>query len=108
MSQQIIAFVIIVFFIARLFWQKKKEQIELAEFIFWLCFWLLAGVAIIFIKDIDLLLTDLGFSSSGINVLFYLAVILLFYLVFKLRIKLEKTNRDITKVIREIALINKK
>ncbi len=108
MSQQIIALIIIIFFIIRLFWQKKKDQIVFSEFIFWLCFWLLAGAAIIFIKNIDRLLTGLGFSSSGINVLFYLAVILLFYLVFKLRIRLEKIERDLTKIIREIALMNKK
>jgi small membrane protein len=108
MSQQIIALVIIIFFIVRLFWQKKKDLIVFNEFIFWLCFWLLSGTAIIFIKNIDKLLTDLGFSSSGINVLFYLAVILLFYLVFKSRIRLERIERDLTKIIREIALINKK
>jgi small membrane protein len=108
MSQQIIALIVIVLFIVRLFWQKKKEQIALAELIFWLSFWLLAGIAIIFIKDIDRLLIDFGFSSSGINLLFYLAVVLLFYLVFKLRIRSERIERDLTKIIRELALINKK
>jgi small membrane protein len=108
MSQQIIALVIIIFFIARLFWQKKKDQIALAELIFWLGFWLLAGVAIVFIKNIDRLLIDFGFSSSGISALFYLAVILLFYLVFKLRLRLERIERDLTRIIKEIAFINKK
>jgi small membrane protein len=108
MSQQIIALLIIAFFIVRLIWQFKNEQIKLNEFIVWFIFWLFAGTAIIFIKSIDRLLIDLGFSSSGINVLFYLGVVFLFYLLFKLRLRLERMERDLTKIIREIAITNKK
>ena len=108
MPQQIIALVIIAFFLARLFWQKQKKQVGANEFIFWLIFWLLAAVAIILLKWIDRLVAGFGFSGSGIEVLLYLGVAILFYLVFKLRLKLEKIERDITKIIRKISLINKK
>ncbi len=104
MFQQIIALIIIAFFLARLFWQKKKNKLSASEFIFWLIFWGLAAIAIIFLKWIDRLVAGLGFSGSGIEVLFYLGVVILFYLIFRLRIKLEKTERDITKIVREISL----
>ena len=104
MFQQIIALIIILFFISRLFWQKKKKQISNNEFLFWFLFWILSGLAIIFLKTLDKIVANLGFSGSGIEILFYLAVIVLFYLVFKLRIRLEKINKNITKIIREITL----
>ncbi len=108
MTQQIIALIIIAYFLARLFWQKQKNQIGGNEFLFWLFFWLIAAAAIISLKWIDQLVAGLGFSGSGIEVLIYVAIAMLFYLVFKLRLRLEKTERDITKIIRNIALHNRK
>jgi len=104
MLQQIIALIIIAFFLARLFWQKQKKQINANEFIFWLVFWLLAAAAIVFLKLIDKLVSSLGFSGSGIDILFYIAIIILFYLIFKLRLRLVKIEKDITKLVRNIAI----
>ncbi|MBU1349803.1 DUF2304 domain-containing protein [Patescibacteria group bacterium] len=108
MFQQIIALIIIIFFISKLFWQKKKQQIKRNEFIFWIIFWALSGIAVLFLKKIDQLVSNLGFSSSGIDILFYIAVIILFYFILKLRLKFEKMNKNITKIVREIALKNAK
>ena len=108
MIQQLIALIIILFFLGRLFWQKKKNIISLNEFVFWLFFWIVSIVAILCIKTIDKLVAGLGFSSSGINVLFYLGTIILFYLFLRLRLRLEKIERNLTKIVREISLMNKK
>jgi len=107
MLQQILALIIIAFFLARLYWQKQKNQISANEFTFWLIFWLLAACVIISLKWIDKLVAGLGFSGSGIEVLLYAAVAVLFYLIFKLRLKLEKMEKDNTKIVRTIALKNK-
>ena len=107
MMQQILALTIIAFFLARLFWQKQKKQISANEFVFWLIFWILAGAAIVSLKWIDRLAAGLGFSGSGIEVLLYVAAAVLFYFIFRLRLRLEKIERDITKIVREISLINK-
>lgn len=104
MFQQILALIVIAFFLARLFWQKQKQLISGSEFIFWLAFWFFAGLAIVALKQIDRLVASLGFSGSGIEVLLYLAIAILFYLIFRLRLRLEKTERDLTKIVRAIAL----
>ncbi|MDI3496210.1 MAG: hypothetical protein PWQ35_231 [Patescibacteria group bacterium] len=108
MLQQIIAIFIIALFIWRLILQKKKQKINRNEFLFWLTFWLLGIVAIIFIRQIDSLLIFLGFSGSGINFLLYLAVLALFYLIFKLRLDLAKMDTNLTKITRLIALNQEK
>jgi len=107
MLQQIIALIVILFFISRLLIQKKRNQIGANEFVFWLVFWLLSMAVIASLKWIDKLVADLGFSGSGIEVILYVSVALLFYFIFRLRLKLEKMEKDITKIVREISLNNK-
>ncbi|MFH1744957.1 MAG: DUF2304 family protein [bacterium] len=104
MFQQFIALIMIIFFLSRLFLQKKKKEISLSEFIFWLAFWIFAALAIVFIKWIDRTVAVFGFSARGIEVLFYFGMVIMFYFIFRLRIHIEKIERDITKITREISL----
>lgn len=104
MWQQIIALVFILFFLIRLIQQKKNQDLKQNEFILWLSFWLTGALAIIFIKQLDKFVANLGFSGAGINFLLYLSLFTLFYLVFKLRLKIAKLDSQITKIVREITL----
>ncbi len=106
--QQIIGLIIIIYFLIRLYSQKKQKQINANEFYFWLIFWIIAGAAILLLKQIDLLVRNLGFTASGIDVLLYLAVVMLFYFVFRLRIRMARMEQDITKVVKEVAIRNEK
>jgi hypothetical protein len=108
MLQQAVALVIIIFFASRLFQQKSRQEIGANEFRLWLAFWLLAAVAVIGIKFIDRFVSFLGFSMSGISFLIYLAVLALFYLVFRLRLTLAKLDKNLTEITRQVALNNKK
>ena len=104
MLQQLLAIIIIAFFLVRLFSQKKKKQITPNEFFLWLIFWSIALVAIIFLKQIDLLVADLGFSGSGINILVYLALLALIYLVFRMRLTLAKMEKNISELNQALTL----
>lgn len=104
MQQQIIALIIISYFLARLFWQKQKKEINVNEFVFWFIFWLFAAGAIVLLKWIDKIVASMGFSGSGIEVLIYISIVILFYFIFKLRLKMEKIEKNITKIVREISL----
>ncbi len=104
MIQQTIAIVIVLSFLWRLFIKKRRKKISQAEFLLWSVFWSLSGLMVIFIKQIDAFVAYLGFSSSGINVLLYLAIAWLFHLLFRVRIRIEKLERDLTQVSRSIAL----
>lgn len=107
MTQQIIALLVIIFFLVKLFIQKKQKKINGHDFIFWFLLWLSAGFAILLLRWIDKLALQLGFSANGIELLLYIGIVALFYLVFSLRLKVEKLDRDLTKLTREIALKNK-
>lgn len=104
MLQQILAIIIIAFFLIRLFRQKKKNQIGSSEFSIWLIFWLVALTAILFLKQIDTLVADLGFSGTGINVLVYLAVLALIYFVFRMRLTIAKMEKNISELNQALTL----
>ncbi len=108
MLQQLSASIIILFFIIRLISQKKRGQINNNEFGLWLAFWLLALAAITFLKKIDFLVASLGFSGAGINVLVYLAVLVLIYLVFRLRLSQAKIERQLSDLNQELTLRTRK
>ncbi len=107
MIQQLLAVIVIAFFIIRLFQQRRNNSISKGEYLLWLVFWILTGLSVIFIKYIDRLVGFFGFSGSGIEVLLYLAVALMFYLFFRLRIKIERIEKELTKVVRAIAIDKK-
>ncbi|PLX28004.1 hypothetical protein C0583_02090 [Candidatus Parcubacteria bacterium] len=88
MIQQYIAITVIAYIIFRLYKQKKINNLKSGEFNLWLFFWMAILLVIIFIKKIDSLVAQLGFSSAGIDVLLYFSIAVLFYLYIKLRIKL--------------------
>ncbi len=104
MIQQVIAILILIFFVFKLGREWKKKSITINEFVFWLIFWVIGVFVIALIKPIDKLVMSLGFSSSGINLVFYVAVLLLFYLIFRMRLRMVKTDKDITELSRKIAL----
>jgi small membrane protein len=107
MLQQSIALLIIIIFVVRLFVLKKQDKVSANEFIFWLVFWVIAGAGVLFVKYLDVLAADLGFSASGIQIILYAAVAVLFYMNFRLRLKMEKMDKDITKLVRGLALDEK-
>ena len=106
LPQQIIALLIIVIFIFQISKQKKRNEIGSNEYKLWLLLWIIAGLAIIFLKQIDNLLLSFGLSASAINFLIYLSVLVLFYFVFKMRLTISKLDRSLTKLSRIVALEN--
>lgn len=108
MTQQIIALIVIIFFIIKQTQAYRKDAIAKQEYYFWLFFWIAAGLVTLSLQKIDRLVAQLGFSASGISVLTELAVAILFYFIFRMRLRLAKLEKDITKIVENIALNDKK
>jgi hypothetical protein len=104
MLQQILALLVIAFFLLRLLSQKKKKQINGSEFLLWLIFWLVALGAVIFIRQIDTLVAWLGFSGSAINIFVYLVVLALIYQVFRMRLVIAKMEKNISTLNQALTL----
>ena len=84
---------------------KKKQEGLLGPMgmLFWVLFWLIASIAVWWPDSTTLLANTFGIGR-GTDFILYIAIAVLFYLVFKLHIKLESIGRDVTKVVRKEAL----
>lgn len=82
--------------------RARSKEITLPEFAFWSAIW--SGVIVIALLPgvTGMLSRPLGIGR-GVDIIVYLSVIILFYLVFRMYVKAEKNRQEITKLVREMA-----
>jgi len=102
---QLIIIVFALFAFSRAVLRSRDRAISRSAFIFWSVVW----ISVIVVAFIPGITSFFAFSlgiGRGIDFVVYLSVILLFYLLFRLYIHLDNTNKALTKVVREISFIN--
>jgi len=100
---QIVFVLFILFAASRAILRFKDGEIHLGALIFWLIVWVGATLAVIFPDKTSQLAVFLGIGR-GADVIVYLSLALLFYLVFRQNVLIENLETKISKLIREIAL----
>ena len=95
------------FALSRVILRLKGKEITMSEFILWGLIWL-AVIVIAFIPDLVSYVSMRLGIGRGVDLLTYVGLIILFYLVFKIFVLIEKMENDITKISRSIALQNAK
>ena len=74
--------------------------------VFWLVFWI-ASIVIVFYPNGATRVANAFGIGRGSDLIIYLALALMFYILFRLHIKIESTARDITKLVRHQAIERK-
>ena len=97
----ILAVVIIVAW--RLYGRWHAGELTFTGFIEWLALWLAVGVVSL-VPQVASYLALLVGVGRGVDLVTYLALILLFYLIFKVFVRLERLDRTLTTVVRALAL----
>jgi small membrane protein len=100
---QVMLIIFSLFALTRVILRLKDKHIKLSEFIFWSILWILVIIVAI-IPTLFASVASLFGISSGIMLLVYVSIIIIFYLVFRLYVKLEHQGQDITKLTRSIAI----
>ncbi len=104
---QILAFVFVTFAASRAVLRAKDKKISLGEFFLWIAIW--GGlIFVVFFPGITSYFAQLLGIGRGVDVILYVSISLLFYLIFRLYVKLEETEREITKLVRNLAFIKRK
>jgi hypothetical protein len=87
---------------------KRKTEGHLGPkaTIFWILFWLAAIVVVLWPASASKIASYLGIGR-GADVIIYISVAVIFFLLFKLNVKLDSLNRDVTKVVRDKTLDSK-
>ena len=92
--------------ILNIFQLKQKGILGTRGALFWILFWLSVAVAVAWPSTVQMIARSFGIGR-GSDFVLYISVITLFFLVFRLHIKIENMNRDVTRVVREKALKRK-
>jgi hypothetical protein len=100
---QIILVLFALFAIGRTLAQYRKRMVSLHWFLLWNGLWVLVMVVALWPRTADLVAKLVG-VERGADLALYLAVVVLSYLVFRLFVRQQETERSITKLVRKIAL----
>jgi len=100
---QIILLAVIALIVLRLAVKLRSEELSVKQFCGWLAIWILAAIAVIR-PDLTVSLANLVGIGRGSDLVVYSALIFLFYFIFRLLLRLEKIEKNLTKVVREEAL----
>lgn len=102
---QVIALIFSLFALSRVFLRFKEKKLSSFAFLFWNFIWMI-GLVVIFFPEVSSKAAKMLGIGRGVDVILYSSIIALFYLIFRLYIKIEDTQRQITEIIRKIALKN--
>ena len=100
---QILAILFALFALSRAILRVKDGNLSIHEFLFWNVIWI-AVLIFAFVPGISTLLANLFGIGRGVDFLLYISVVVLFYLIFRLYVKTEKTEQEITRLVSHIAL----
>lgn len=81
----------------------KNKDISKREYALWVFFWLIVIIATLIPKNLDQVAQFVG-VERGADLAIYLSIIVIFYLIFKILVHLDKIDREITQIVRKMAL----
>ena len=100
---QIVLLIFTLFAISRVYLRTKEKLLTPKTSIFWFLIWLAAATGIILPTTTSNLAQIFG-VGRGVDVIVYLSLILLFYLVFRIYVMIEDLRHEITFIVRQVAL----
>ncbi len=100
---QSVAAIFAIFAISRVYLRFKERKLSSLAFIFWIFVWL-AGVIAVLDPDSTTKFAKLVGIGRGVDAILYASIVIIFYMIFRIYVKIEDTQRDITQLTRKIAL----
>lgn len=103
MYLQVLVTIFVAFILFKLFVQKQKNKISLFSLIFWSMLWL-AVLVVFWEPDTTSYLANILGIGRGADLVIYISILAIFYLMFRIFVRLNKIESEITKVVREDAI----
>lgn len=100
---QLLLLIFIIFAASRAVLQFRGGTIKFGSLIFWLIIWVLALISIFYPEETTKIARLAGIGR-GVDIIVYVSIALLFYLVFRLHVYMENLRTQMSQLIREISL----
>ncbi len=92
-----------IFAMTRVLRQFRQGTLTIAWLIVWMFFWILVGAVVLVPQTADMLASLVG-VGRGADFIIYISLVALFYLLFRLFVKIEDVEREITRLVRKLAI----
>lgn len=104
---QILITVISLFIVGKAAAAYFHKRIRMPAFAIWSIFWVTI-IVLVWQPDLTNYLAAFLQVGRGADAVFYLSLIVIFYLLFRIYIRFERVDAHITTLVRELAIINKR
>jgi hypothetical protein len=104
---QIFALLFAGFAFSRAFLRFRDKKITTKEFLFWTVIWA-AVVTVALLPGLTYYFSRMVGVGRGIDFAIYISIIILFYMIFRLYVKIDSVEQNMGKIVQEIALKKKK
>jgi hypothetical protein len=94
---------LVLLMIVRVTRKWKQGLLGLRDLFFWVAFWIAAGIIVV-LPEVTNFFARLFGIGRGADLVIYLSIVLIFYIIFQIMVRIEKIERNITKIVREMAL----
>jgi hypothetical protein len=82
--------------------RSRAESLQM--FIFWLCTWAMIVLVALFPAIVDFLIASSQYGRAGLGTVFGMGLVFLFFLLYRIYVKMEQVEQKLTKTIQELAL----
>ena len=100
---QILLSFFLLFAVSRVLLQLRSANLSIGGFLFWVVLFLVALTGVLRPEFTAYAAQILGIGR-GADVVVYVSIALIFYLIFRLSIHVEETRHEISELVRKIAL----
>ena len=100
---QILLLLLVVLSMGLVILKYRQRKIGTLGFMLWLLLWIGAAVVIVFPNSTAVMARLLGIGR-GTDLVLYISVILIVYLLFRVYVRLEQVDREMTQIVRALAL----
>ena len=102
---QVVLLLFLLFAATRVILRFRDGHLGRFAFLFWVVLFLLAIVGTLLPQTTDVIADVFG-VGRGVDVAIYVSIAILFYLVFRMNVMMEDLRQEITKLTKEIALMD--
>jgi small membrane protein len=82
----------------------RSRQESLQIFLFWIITWTMIVIVALFPSIIDVLINAFGGGRTGLGTFFGMALVFLYFVVYRVYVKIERMDQKLTKMVQELAL----
>ncbi len=109
MFLQIIITILVIIALSVIVKRTSQNKLSLGQAATWFLMWLIVLIVFWYPESTSYLASALGIGR-GADLIIYVAILVMFYMLFRMYLRMDKLSGDITKVVRKVGIdeVNKK